>query len=92
MYCLFLAVIAFDDIRMHRVLFSNDYEIERFYRYLWFASQNSFLHLADVYVDKIIELLDKLKQAEASESFNGRRRESDDMSFGTGIFELQFVY
>jgi len=60
------AEIAFEK-RSHRGLISNEFKFERFYRYLRYASQNSFIHLVDVFADKIVELLDEMKQEEALE-------------------------
>ena len=57
------------DKRTHRRLFSGDYEYERFYKYLRFASKNTFMHLAEVYMDKLVELLDDMKQCDAAEWF-----------------------
>ena len=53
----------------HRKLFSDEFEFEGFCRYLRYASQNSFIHLANVFANKIVELLQDMKQAEALEWF-----------------------
>ena len=50
------AEIAHDKKR-HKELFSGDIQFERFYRYLRYASLNTFIHLAEVFWDKMIELL-----------------------------------
>ena len=58
------AEIAHDKKR-HKELFTGDIEFERFYRYLQYASLNTFIHLAEVFWDKMIELLEDDSQDKA---------------------------
>jgi len=55
--------------RSHRELFTDEIKFERFYWYLRCASQNSFIHLAYVFTDKMIEVLEEMKQPMALEWF-----------------------
>ena len=50
------AELAYDK-NLHRKLFDGAVEYERFYRYLRYASMNTFEHLAAVYWDKLEQLL-----------------------------------
>ena len=45
------------DKHTHRKLFSGEIEFERFYLFSHYASQNKFMHLVNVFMDKMIELL-----------------------------------
>ena len=60
------AEIAHDKKR-HKELYSRDIQFERFYRYLRYASLNTFIHLAEVFWDKMIELLDDESQDKAAD-------------------------
>ena len=62
------AEIAHDKKR-HKELFSGDIQFERFYRYLRYASLNTFIHLAEVFWDKMIELLEDEGQDKAADWF-----------------------
>ena len=62
------AEIAYDK-RRHIKLFTGDIEFERFYRYLRYASLNTFIHLAEVFWDKMIELLEVDHQDKATDWF-----------------------
>ena len=61
-----MAALAFDK-RTHRKLFTGDIEFERFYRYLRNASVNTSIHLAAVFWDKIVELLEDDSQDRAAD-------------------------
>ena len=52
-------------------IFKEEIEFEMFYRYLRYASVNTFIHLVPVFEDKIIELQDDYKQEEAADWFAG---------------------
>ena len=80
MYCilanlarLFFLMVGFVEIafekRSHRGFFTDDFKYERIDCYLRYALQNSFIHLADVYVDKMVGILEKMKQQVAVEWF-----------------------
>ena len=64
-----VADLAFDK-RTHRKLFEGEIEFERFYRYLQYAALNTFIHMAEVFWDEMIELLDDENQPKAAEWFN----------------------
>ena len=57
------------DKKTHKKLFCNEIEFERFYRYLRYASVNTFIHLVPVFEDKIIELLEDYEQMDAADWF-----------------------
>ena len=64
------AELAYDK-RAHRMLFEVKIEFERFYRYLRYASLNTFIHLADVFWDKMVERLeDDIQQRAAGWFFD----------------------
>jgi len=54
---------------MHIDYFNNEFEFQRFHRYLRYASMNPFMHLVDVFTDKIVEMLEDSKQDDAAEWF-----------------------
>ena len=64
------AELAYDK-KLHWKLFDGrsdgDAENERFYRYLRYASMNTFIHLADVFWDKMVELLQEDGEPRAAE-------------------------
>ena len=51
------------DKRSHKKIFKSEIKYERFYRYLRYASLNTFMHLVPVFEDKTIELLEVGKEA-----------------------------
>ena len=63
-----MAELAFDK-KMHRNLFEGDIKFEKFYLYLQYASLNTFMHLVDVFMDKIIELFEGDHQERAADWF-----------------------
>ena len=63
-----MAELAFDK-STHRKLVTGDIEFERFSRYLRYASLNTFIHLAAVFWDKIVELLEDDSQDRATDWF-----------------------
>ena len=62
------AELAYDK-RTHKKLFTGEIKFERFYRYLQYASLNTFIHLVDVFWDKMVELLEDDGQEKAAEWF-----------------------
>ena len=68
---LYMVAELADDKRTHRKLFTGEIEFERFYRYLRYASVNTFMHLVAVFEDKIIELLEDDDQEDAADWFAG---------------------
>ena len=62
------AELAYDK-RSHRKLFDGEIEFERFYRYLRYASLNTFIHLADVFWDKMVERLEEDEEHRAAKWF-----------------------
>ena len=66
------------DKRSHRKLFDGEIKFERFYRYLRYASQNTFILLAGVFWDKMIELLEDDNQPKATEwSYDAMTKKED---------------
>ena len=65
------------DKNLHKKLFDGDVEYERFYWYLRYASLNTFIHLADVYWDKMIERLEEDEQHRAAEWFKDNMTEKE---------------
>ena len=64
-----VAELAYDK-KKHRKLFEGEIEFERFYRYLWYAALNTFMHLADVFLDTMIKLLKNDNEFKAADCFN----------------------
>ena len=52
-------------------MFSGEIEFERFYLYSRYASQNKFMHLVDVFMDKMIEILEDENQDDNTDWFAG---------------------
>ena len=50
------AELAYDK-NLHKKLFDGEVEYDRFYRYLRYASMNTFIHLAEKYWDKMVHFL-----------------------------------
>ena len=62
------AELAFEK-RTHKKLFTGVIKFARVYRYLRYASLNTFIHLADVFWDKMVELLEEDSQEKAADWF-----------------------
>ena len=52
-----------------KTLFTGEIKFERFYQYLQYASLNTFIHLADVYWDEMVEQLEDDSQEKAADWF-----------------------
>ena len=81
-----VVAVAFDK-RAHRKMFTGEVEFERYYRYLWYASLNTFMHLVDVFMDKMIKLLEEDDQEDAADDEGGGTL--DVCAFRSGIVEYE---
>ena len=62
------AELAYDK-NLHKELFDGEVEYERFYRNLRYASMNTLIHLAEVYWDKMVQLLQEDGEPRAAQWF-----------------------
>jgi len=72
-----VAELEFDK-KTYKKLFNWEIVFERFYRYLRYASPlNTFMHLVDVFIDKMVELLEDDHEDKAADWFNDARTKNE---------------